>query len=199
MEDKTLQYYQQNTESFVQGTAAVDFSSVADRFLRYLKSGSKILDFGCGSGRDSRYFLGHGFAVEAVDGSPELCAYASEYTGIQVHCMLFQELEETEVYDGIWACASILHVSKAELPDVFRRILHALKDDGVFYTSFKYGTYEGWRDGRYFTDFTMEAFEAFIKQFPELEILEEWMTGDVREGRSGEKWLNLILRKVDIR
>lgn len=197
--NQTLQYYQQNTEQFVKGTVDVDFSGVADRFLDYLKPHAKILDFGCGSGRDTRYFLNKGYSVDAIDGSPELCAYASKHTEIQVQCHLFQELDEEDRYDGIWACASILHVPKAELTDVFRRMIRALKVEGVLYTSFKYGDVEGTRNGRYFTDFTSESFHEFLQQFSDLELIDEWITCDVRPERSEEKWLNLILRKSAIR
>ncbi|MBO3282402.1 class I SAM-dependent methyltransferase, partial [Intestinimonas butyriciproducens] len=75
-------------------------------------------DFGCGSGRDTKYFLNRGFQTEATDGSAELVKIASEYTGIQVKQMLFQELDENNIYDGIWACSSILHLTRGELTDV---------------------------------------------------------------------------------
>ncbi|OUQ18285.1 hypothetical protein B5E82_08840 [Lachnoclostridium sp. An138] len=104
---KTLEYYNRNAREFAEGTSGVDFSGIQNRFLSHLPEGALILDFGCGSGRDTRYFLGKGFRVEAADGSEELCRLASVYTGIPVKQMLFQELEETEKYDGIWACASI--------------------------------------------------------------------------------------------
>ncbi len=195
--NNTLQYYQQHTEEFVSGTVAVDFSQVADRFLQKLPTDAHILDFGCGAGRDTKYFLEKGYEVDPVDGSPELCTFASAYTGIPVKCMLFQELNEDQIYDGIWACASILHVQKMELADVFTRMIRALKPGGVIYTSFKYGQFEGLRDQRYFTDFTEETFAAFKQQFPELEVIEEWITGDVRPGRGEQRWLNLLLRKSD--
>ncbi len=196
---KTMQYYQQNTEQFIANTVAADFSSIANEFLKYLTPSARILDFGCGSGRDTRYFLEHGFSVDAVDGSPEICAWASKYTGIPVQCMLFQDLDAEGIYDGIWACASILHVPAAELPGIFDRMIRALKPGGIIYASFKYGRFEGERNGRYFTDFTSETFAQFLGKFPQLELLKEWITGDVREGRRKEKWLNLILRKQDLR
>ena len=114
MSDKTLEYYNTNAEKFVESTCSVDFSQVQCEFLNLLRTESYILDFGCGSGRDTKYFLEHGYQVDAVDGSMELCRIASEFTGIQVHQMLFQELQEKEMYDGIWACASVLHVPKIE-------------------------------------------------------------------------------------
>ena len=194
---KTLEYYNRNAREFAEGTSGVDFSGIQNRFLSHLPEGALILDFGCGSGRDTRYFLGKGFRVEAADGSDELCRLASVYTGIPVKQMLFQELEETEKYDGIWACASMLHLRREELPEVFRKMYRALKPGGILYVSFKYGDFEGERNGRYFTDMTEETAEELLESVPELKIKEPWVTGDVRAGRGAEKWLNMILRRSD--
>ena len=193
--DKTIEYYNQNADMFAQGTRLVDFTVVQERFAKILPVGSRILDFGCGSGRDTKYFLEKGYRVEATDGSSELCKLASAFTGIEVKEMLFQDLDASGQYEGIWACSSILHLSKKELFPVIRKMCDALKDNGVIYTSFKYGDFEGKRNGRYFTDFTENTFDKFMKVIPELTIEEEWITTDVRPGRGEEKWLNLILRK----
>ena len=194
--DKTIEYYNQNADMFAQGTRLVDFTVVQERFAKMLPAGSRILDFGCGSGRDTKYFLEKGYRVEATDGSSELCKLASDFTGIEVKEMLFQDLDARGKYEGIWACSSILHLSKRELLAVIRKMCDALKDNGVIYTSFKYGDFEGERNGRYFTDFTEDTFDKFIKVIQELTIEEEWITSDVRPGRGEEKWLNLILRKI---
>lgn len=196
MDSQTLNYYNQNAVSFVSGTISVDFKETQERFLGKLREGDLILDFGCGSGRDTKYFLERGFRVEATDGSEELCKMASEYTGIEVKKMLFQELEEHEKYDGIWACSSILHLPKDELKLVFGKMTRALKEHGIIYTSFKYGDFEGMRNGRYFTDFTMGSFSDFMKEIDGIQVDDFWITGDVRHGRGEEKWLNLILRKI---
>lgn len=195
MSDKTLDYYNQNASEFVARTVCVDFRDTQEKFLSKLSEGACILDFGCGSGRDTKFFLSAGFRVDATDGSEELCKIASEYTGIQVVKMLFQELDEHEKYDGIWACSSILHLKKDELRPVFEKMAAALKPNGIIYTSFKYGDYEGERNGRFFIDFTIETFSDFIRGVKQLKLAEYWITGDVRPGRGEEKWLNLILRK----
>lgn len=191
----TLDYYNKNASKFAEGTVAVDFGKVQNRFLDKLAKGAEILDFGCGSGRDTKYFLKKGYKVTAIDGSLELCKLASEYTGIAVKHMLFQELNEIDAYDGIWACSSILHVPSHELKDIFIKMEKALRNRGIIYTSFKYGTFEGERNGRYFTDMTEETFAELIRDIKELQIEEQWITSDVRPGRGEEKWLNLILRK----
>lgn len=169
-----------------------------ERFLRLLDAGTSILDFGCGSGRDTKYFLEKGYQVTATDGSAELCRLASEFTGIKVKEMLFQELDAINQYDGIWACSSILHLPKKELLPVIWKMCEALKDNGIIYTSFKYGDFEGERNGRYFTDFTEKTFQEVIEKVPKLTIEEYWITSDVRPGRGEEKWLNLLLRNAVI-
>ena len=195
MMDKTLNYYNENAQSFASGTVSVEFTEMQDRFLEKLDPGAYILDFGCGAGRDTKYFLSQGYRVDAIDGSEQLCRIASDHTGIKVRQILFQELEANEKYDGIWACASILHLPKKELKEVLKKMLTALKTDGWIYTSFKYGEYEGNRNGRYFTDFTIDTFTDFVQGIHNLRIEEHWITGDVRPGIGEEKWLNLIMQK----
>ena len=191
----TLKYYEQNAESFVAGTKDVDFSEIQNLFLSYLSSGARILDFGCGAGRDSKCFMDKGFLVDAVDGSEKLCEIATKLTGLPVQKMLFSELDRLDSYDGIWACASILHVPVKELPDVFQRMIDALHAEGIIYTSFKYGNGETQRGERFFIDFTEGTMIDFLKQFPELQVRKMWITSDVRPGRGEEKWLNMILQK----
>ena len=193
--DKTLKYYNENAQSFASGTVSVKFTKVQDKFLEKLNPDAYILDFGCGAGRDTKYFLSRGYQVDAVDGSEQLCRIASEYTGIKVRQKLFQELDEKEKYDGIWACASILHLPKKQLREVLKNMYAALKSEGWIYASFKYGEFEGERNGRYFTDFTTDTFKDFIHDMHGLKIEEHWITGDVRPGRGEEKWLNLLLQK----
>lgn len=194
--DRTISYYNKNSADFVTTTQSVDFHEVREVFLSYLSHNeAHILDFGCGSGRDAKAFMEMGYLVTAVDGSEEICKAASEYLGTSVRCMLFQELNEENIYNGIWACASILHLPKQELPDVICKMRDALKKDGVVYTSFKYGDFEGERNGRYFTYFTEESFRELLSQIPGLQTEKLWITGDVREGRGDECWLNVILRR----
>ena len=183
--DDTLQYYDQHAKAYVDSTRDVEFSQTQERFLQYLEPGAWILDFGCGSGRDTKYFRNRGFQVEAVDGSAEFVRIASEYTGINVRRMLFQDLDEVERYDGIWACSSILHLPCAELEVVL----------GIVYTSFKYGTEEGERSGRYFTNMTEAKMAGLLERIPVYDVEEMWVTFDVRPGRGDERWLNMILRK----
>ena len=194
--NRTIDYYNENAKDFVQGTISVDFTKVQHKFIDKLEKSDYILDFGCGSGRDTKYFIDNGFKVDAIDGSEELCKLASDYTGINVKHMYFQQLSDIDKYNGIWACSSILHLKYEELIRVIEKMNLALKQNGIIYTSFKYGDFEGERNGRYFTDMTEISFKKLVENIKDLKIEEYWITSDVRPGRGEEKWLNLILRKI---
>lgn len=194
--NKTLAYYDDHANEFCEGTVNVEFVKMQECFLAKLKKGAYILDFGCGSGRDTKYFLERGYRVEAIDGSEELCKLSSKYTGIEVKHMYFQELSAIKIYDAIWACSSILHLPLEELTDVMKKMTAAVKENGIIYTSFKYGTFAGERNGRYFTDMTEETFRNLLEKIEDLEVEEQWVTFDARPERGEERWLNLILRKI---
>lgn len=193
--DMTLNYYNKNAIKFTEETLSVQFEERQDMFLKYLKPGAYILDLGCGSGRDSKAFIQKGYKVVAMDGSSELCKIASKNIGQKVICGRFQDLNKMDVFDGVWACASILHIPSVDLHNVIYNIFKALKSGGYFYTSFKYGNFEGERNGRYFTDLTEESLKSLLKPFKALEIIEVTITSDVRPGRENEKWLNAIIKK----
>jgi len=193
--DKTLEYYNQATQDFMADTINVDVSKLYEFFLSHLPPHAYIMDLGCGPGRDSVHFLREGYRVLSIDGSPEFCKLASQLTGQDVLCRTFENVDFTEEFDGIWACASILHVPLSRLPLVLEKISRALKKGGYFYASFKYGTFEGDRNGRYFTDMTEENFEKLLAPFEELTIVEMMITSDVRVGREDEKWLNVVVGK----
>ena len=196
MTDSTLEYYRVNAEAFSKATVGVDFSEMANRFLELLPPGAAILDLGCGSGRDSLYFLKRGFRVTAADGSPEMCRIASRNTGLQVRTLLFGNLDYENAFDGIWACASLLHLPAEKLGPVFRKAERALRPRGVMYASFKYGTFSGMRNGRFFTDFTARSFKSLLGKHSGMIIEDSWISGDARPDRKDEKWLNLLMRKV---
>ena len=194
MSDKTICYYDRNAEEFAAGTENADMQELRGRFLKYLNPGAKILDAGCGSGRDALAFLKAGYEVDAFDGSAQMCRIASERTGISVRQLRFEEVEGEDEYDGIWACASLLHVHAKDLPAVLKRLYKLLKRGGVLYVSFKYGSGEREKGDRYFHDLTESECRDLLAGagFSEMEIL---VTGDVRAGRQDEKWVNAYAQK----
>ena len=193
--NETKEYYQNNAQKFFDDTVNADISEQYDRFLKYIPNGGKILDFGCGSGRDTKAFLLKGYCVDAIDGSSELCRLASDYCGILVKCMDFYDLSETEKYDGIWACASLLHIPKNEMPIMLSKMKKALAHNGVIYASFKLGDFEGNRNGRFFSDVNPVIFEEMISDVIGLVKVDEWFTEDVRPEKNNT-WYNTILRNI---
>lgn len=187
---QTLEYYDNNAEKFLSDTVDVEFGELQGKFAAMLPAGGRILDLGCGSGRDSLAFLKAGFEVDAVDGSQKMVEAAKRLTGLPVVHALFGDYEPIREYDGIWACSSLLHVKSNELSYLISKYAKALKPRGVFYLSFKLGDYEGLRNGRWFTDLTEASFRALVDTIDDIEIEKIDITADVRPGRSSEKWLN---------
>jgi SAM-dependent methyltransferase len=193
----TQRYYQRHAQQFFESTVAVDMAEIRDRFTALLPAHGAVLDAGCGSGRDAKAFAEQGFQVEAFDASPELAALASQHSGLSVKVMRFQELDVSARYDGIWCCASLLHVPRAELPEVFRRLAQTLKAGGVLYASFKYGQGERGDNGRVFTDMREEEIAGMLRVngVAGLEVMQEWMSEDQRRERS-DRWVNVLVGKT---
>jgi len=189
-----LEHYEGNAEVFFSGTVDVDMAPLYERFLPLLP-GRRILDAGCGSGRDALAFLKAGFEVEAFDASPELAKMASELSGLKVEAATFHSFRSEHLFDGIWACASLLHVPAADLSTVIERLASMLQPGGIFYMSFKWGRAERVNGGRLFVDLDEEGLDDLLENIPELVRRELWQTRDLRPGRDGEFWLNAIMEK----
>lgn len=194
MPSTTLTYYNNNAQTFSDSTLNVDMSALYAEFLPLIPKHGHILDAGCGSARDAMYFKQQGFTVSAFDASPALAKLASNYLQQAVEVKTFQQLNCTNKYDGIWCCASLLHVPKNELPEVFLKLQNALKPNGVLYVSFKYGMQERVHNGREFTDLNEDGLTALIAGHTELKILKQWQTVDQRPERESEVWLNALIK-----
>jgi len=190
----TIQFYQDNADDFFEGTVNVDMSNIYQHLTKSLNKDALILDAGCGSGRDTKAFLDMGYNVEAFDASSELVSRASDYTGIEVKHGLFNDVDKIEEYDAIWCCASLLHVTEIELPETLNKLASALKPNGVWYVSFKYGDSQREKDGRSFTDINEQRLTELVSNLSNIDIISTWITEDNRSDRN-EKWLNAILVK----
>lgn len=194
MINKTLDFYDNNSKTYIEKTLSGDTTELYKGFLKHIPKGGAILDLGCGSGRDSIEFIKRGYKITAVDGSNELAKAASKIIGQEVICSRFEELKLTETFDGIWACASLLHVNKKDIVDVIKNISSNLKSTGVFYMSFKYGENEYIDENeRYFNCYTEETFKEMISQVPNLKIKNIYQSGDTLGGRENLIWLNILL------
>jgi SAM-dependent methyltransferase len=189
------EYYNQYASIYFENTVNLDVSDLIEPFTSYLEEGASVLDLGCGSGRDSLTFLEMGYDVTALDGSEEMCSLAGIHTDLDVLHMQYDDLDFEEVFDGIWACASLVHLEKEDLPGILRKISKALKPGGIFYMSVHKGNFEGIRHQRYFSEYTELELEQIISQFSELKILDIWQTDDVRQKKDDQQWLNLLVQK----
>lgn len=190
----SINYYQENAAEFAEKTINVDMRALYQPFLELLPHEGRILDAGCGAGRDAKAFAELGYLVDAFDASSELVKIASQYCQFPVKCATFADFESDKKYDGIWACASLLHVPAQEMSAILRRLGQFLAQDGVFYLSFKYGHNDLERDGRIFTNCDSQRLKGFL-QGTGLAIRSEWITEDQRKDRAGERWLNALLEK----
>ncbi|MCI9597259.1 MAG: class I SAM-dependent methyltransferase [Firmicutes bacterium] len=218
---QTIAYYNENAEEFCQTTQNADMRFCREKFLtilrksvnttdfqtngRYMKpdeihqcqkSKNKIhiLDAGCGSGRDAKAFLDLGYCVTALDASEKVCQQAEKFIKQEVVCTPFEEMDFVESFHGIWACASLLHITKKHMTDVLQRLRTALKKGGILYASFKYGIGERTTNGRFFNDYTADELAALIASC-HFSIEEIFITQDVRPNREHEPWLNVLARK----
>ena len=190
-------YYSQNADKYAASTFDLDLTPLYERFLAYLPKGALILDAGSGSGRDTLAFLKRGYVVEAFDASPELSAFSSRLTGVPTCVLRFQEFDDVNRYDGIWACASLLHVPKVELHETLVRLILALKSGGALYMSFKHGDDERIaEDGRFYSDVTEEELAALLSAIPDISVEEVWLSeGESRLKGKGD-WVNAIVRRL---
>ena len=192
--NQNIEYYNTNADAFYESTVNTDMSEWQNRFLEHIPAGGRILDAGCGSGRDSKAFIKKGYSVVAFDASREMCKKASELIGQEVWQMKFEEMSFDDEFDGVWACASLLHVSESDLQEIFEKIHKALKEQGILYASFKYGEGERGRGERNFTDFTEESIKPILIMSG-FEVIDSGITSDIRPGRENEKWTNVIAEK----
>jgi len=192
--NNNIEYYNIHANDFYNGTVNVDMSLWRDKFEKYVPDGGRILDAGCGSGRDSRAFKQHGYSILAIDASKEMCRMASELIGEEVWQMRFDEISFDEEFHGIWACASLLHVPMEDIPVVLNKLHKSLVSQGMLYVSFKYGNGNMTKGERVFTNFTEDTIVPVLESAG-FEIIERGITSDARPGRSEEKWINVIARK----
>ncbi|MFN2196447.1 MAG: class I SAM-dependent methyltransferase [Anaerolineales bacterium] len=195
--EETIAYYNQNADHFYASSVDLDITHLAGPLLPHLKPGDKILDAGCGSGRDSLYFLQHGFQVTAFDASIEMVRFARKLTGLNVLHTTFLEFHVPITFDAIWACASLLHVPATQIIDTIAHLSEFLRAGGIFYLSFKYGEKEEIRHGRLFSDYTEESLARMVSRLADLTVFSDWITTDIRPDRSTQTWINALLKKKD--
>jgi SAM-dependent methyltransferase len=192
---RTLQYYDENADLYFANTVGLDVGPLRDRFLKHVPANARLLDAGSGSGRDTLAFLQRGYAVEAFDASPNLAALSSRLTGLKTRVLRLEDFHDYLRFDGIWACASLVHVPLASMNVVLGQLRQALRSGGVLYVSFKEGHDETIsEDGRRFTNFDSDSLRALLKH-AEFSVPDVWSSEGMKALGSPERWINAIAVK----
>jgi SAM-dependent methyltransferase len=188
-------YYERHAKDYFEQTFEVDMSFLYNRFLVRILEGGAILDAGCGSGRDAKAFAELGYAVSAMDASPSMAALARQATGLDVRVCRFEELEWEAEFDGVWACASLVHLSPPVLRVAVSRLAAALRPGGCLYASFEYGSGVRHDAERTYVQQDETTARELVAGEPLLRLEEHWITLDRRTGRKGKRWLNILCKR----
>lgn len=191
----TIEYFDQNAERCFADAFTITERTNQDHFLSYIRPGGTILDYGCGSGRDAAYFRARGFEVVPTDGSREMCRLASEYLGMPVRVLEFNELDDEDCFDGVYASASVMHLEYERLLEAFPKMARALHEGGILYVSFKYGETDGYLGKRYYTNMTEDRLARTLERFPQLAVVEQGIFGNEHPGQPDFRWLYAYLRR----
>lgn len=193
---RNLEFYQRNSDHYLKESLGFDMHLLRKKFIDLIPGNGHILDLGCGSGRDSHAFLNLGYRVSATDGSAEIARATSQYLGQPVTTQRIQDLDAVEIFDGIWASASLLHIPKAEMSKTFESIIDALRSTGIWYMSFKYGETERWDEqGRFFNDYSIHSIQTLLSSFTNIKIIEVNQQTSPLRGQP-QPWLNVFIRKL---
>ena len=195
----SIDYYNRYAVPYYEETVDASMEEVMKPFVELLSEESEnaeVLDLGCGSGRDTLLLEEYGFYVTPMDGSEEMCKLAEVNTDKEVLQMTYDEMEFDDVFDGIWACASLIHLTEDEMRKVMKKLVQALKENGVLYFSVHKGDRDGIYHGRYFHDYNRRELQSLMEEYPELEVVDIWTTQDVRSEKSDKLWLNVLARKT---
>ncbi|QSX07824.1 class I SAM-dependent methyltransferase [Alkalibacter rhizosphaerae] len=192
----SIDYYNENAKEFIRSTFQADMRELLEQFAAYLPPGARVLDVGCGSGRDCLWFQSQGFDVYAHDASDVLVDHCQEFLGERVICATFEEYQTDLSFDGIWACSSLLHVQRKDLPGILTKYAGFLKPGGAFFMSFKRREEDHKKDGRHFTNMTEDGLAKLISDIPGLILEKIIITSDVRKGREEEGWVSAIAKRT---
>jgi SAM-dependent methyltransferase len=190
----SIAYYNENSDVFIANTAGVNMGKLYEPFLEHIPTGGRILDLGCGSGRDTKFFSDQSYEVVAIDASINMVEATQRIADADVQQLRFDEMDFVDEFDGIWACASLLHIPETELKNILEKCLQALRSSGTIFASFKYGSTQRIKGGRLFTDLNETKLVTLLDTLKFRLVVSHWVTQDVRSDRSDEKWLNAIIR-----
>lgn len=193
----TDRFYEQHAAEYFERTVTADMAQLYERFLAMVPKAGRILDAGCGSGRDLCVFSRRGFRAMGIDASRALVAMAKSHSGAPCAVVRLEEIAYEKCFDGVWACASLLHLPKAMLAPVLQRLRRALVPGGVMFVSVQEG--EGERlapDGRFFAYYRNTEFVSAVKDAGFV-FIDAWGSDDVLPERTAHRWINVLAKAND--
>ncbi|HEY9575724.1 MAG TPA: class I SAM-dependent methyltransferase [Lachnospiraceae bacterium] len=191
----SIDYYNQNASAYYDKTVHVDMAKIMQPFINLLPENAELLDMGCGSGRDTLALEEAGFSVTAMDGAIEMCRLAEIYTDKEILHLTYEEMDFLNVFDGIWACASLVHIPYKKMPQILGKMVDALVKDGLIYLSLREGERSGWDGLREYYDYNEEVLLNLLGNIPGIAIVDIWKTLPLIEDDNPAMWWNIILRK----
>jgi SAM-dependent methyltransferase len=194
MSDPTIEWYERNAKRYCAETVGIDLEDARRRFMSNVSPGGRLLDIGCGSGRDSMHFRQLGFEVDSRDASPAVAAEALRATGTAVRVQDIMSIEDEERFDGIWACASLLHLNPQQFETATAKLFRALRPQGVLFLSVKEGSGSATVDGRRFQYWMPDACIRSLDRTHPIELIDCWRAPDAT--RPNTKWINVLVRAV---
>ena len=196
--DLTLQHYNQRAEEFWEGTQNHNVSQNVAALLQYIQGAPpfKILDFGCGPGRDLKTFAEAGHMATGLEGAMRFAAMARANSGCEVWQQDFLKLDLPDNhFDGVFANAALFHVPSQELPRVLQELHATLKPGGVLFSSNPHGhNEEGWNRGRYAAYADLESWRCFLSAAGFVELTHYYRPAGLP--REQQPWLASVWRKL---
>lgn len=192
----TVGWYNRNAQNYFDETIGRSMEDYYPKFLKYLSQGADILDAGCGSGRDSKAFIDKGYKVTAFDASSEMTKLASRATGLDVITATFENFKSNKLFDGIWACTSLLHVPKKDFENSLSNLTDHLNLGGVLFAYLKEGQNEEVDSkGRFFSYFKVDELKQIFAKKKDVELVN---ISDINNTfRSGDHpFIEFVLKRI---
>ena len=193
--NSTIQYYNEHAEEYFKETIDINIEDFRKKFISLLPKNAKIIDIGCGSGRDVKAFSEMGYNAIGLDIAENLSATAKQHLNIDIIYENMINWKSSEPFDGMWCCGSLLHLHDDELQSFLQNLKYNLKQDGIIFVSVKEGIPTGInKDGRYFHNYTQNEICDILNKAG-LEIIDIEITKDLLK-RYNFQWLCIFARRI---
>jgi SAM-dependent methyltransferase len=193
VKNKTISFYDNNATSYFESTFSVDMTEIYKKVRAYVPNGGSVLDAGCGVGRDTQYFIKHGFKVSSFDASLRMVELCSQYPFAFCEHKSFADIDYPPTFDLVWACASLLHLNESEFESAISRLINALVPEGHFYFSLKKQIDQTKIYDRDFYTHTTDAIQQLLVKRHKLVEVQIWESGSNLQ--KDETFLNYIYKK----